>query len=269
MFVKTFAFYYNTVVILSRKMRRNFRRKRKRKMGDIHTMTEMLTITEVAETYGRKPDTLWRKAKRTWPDRKWSIYSAVTEMEGRILLGDEKPAPSKPRKSKATPKSVLPPEHTGSVENHEINQQGPKAEQSPRYRRALLVALLIAPTVASVRNMFNVTAHLSESLIDAGLLTAVLSLSALGFIAAGVRRGWSLPLAILLIAFESFCNLVSIYGGLLSVGTKQYGVPTRFLGLVTDVFNSGTHGTALFLACVTAFFIAAVQYAAVFELNKK
>lgn len=57
-------------------------------MGQIHGMEKLLTITEVAETYKRKPDTLWRKAKRTWPERKWSLFSAVTEEEGRILLGD-------------------------------------------------------------------------------------------------------------------------------------------------------------------------------------
>lgn len=55
-------------------------------------MEKILTLTDVAETYGRKPDTLWRKAKRIWPEREWRLSSAVTEEEGRILLGDE-PAP--------------------------------------------------------------------------------------------------------------------------------------------------------------------------------
>lgn len=60
-----------------------------------------MTITELAETYGKKPDTLWRKAKALLPPPsggKWSIYSVVTEDEARIILGDY-PAPS-PAKSK-------------------------------------------------------------------------------------------------------------------------------------------------------------------------
>lgn len=92
-------------------------------MGQIHGMEKLLTITEVAETYGRKPDTLWRKAKRTWPERKWSLFSAVTEEEGRILLGDwPAPVPAKPRK----PKSIIrtPAQHT-------VNQPAPAIEAIP------------------------------------------------------------------------------------------------------------------------------------------
>jgi hypothetical protein len=48
----------------------------------------------------------------------------------------------------------------------------------------------------------------------------------------------------------------------------ENGNCTRFLGQFTDTFNSGTHESAFFLSAFTAFFIAAVQYAAVFELNK-
>lgn len=52
-----------------------------------------MTIAALAEKYGRKADTLWRKAKRAFPGRAWSLYSVITEDEERILLGNY-PAPS-------------------------------------------------------------------------------------------------------------------------------------------------------------------------------
>lgn len=55
------------------------------KMG---ALMKPITIAELAEVYGRKPDTLYRKASRKWKDRKWSIFSEVTDDEGRFLLGD-------------------------------------------------------------------------------------------------------------------------------------------------------------------------------------
>lgn len=63
---------------------------RTEKIGEIHVMKQM-SITELAEVYGRKPDTLQRKAKDLLPPPpggKWSIHSVVTEEEARILLGD-------------------------------------------------------------------------------------------------------------------------------------------------------------------------------------
>ncbi len=86
-------------------------------MGEIHGMKQM-TITELAETYGRKPDTIQRKAKALLPapsGGKWSIYSVVTEEEARIILGDipaPVPAvsakPTKQREPKTIPNQPAP-----------------------------------------------------------------------------------------------------------------------------------------------------------------
>ena len=236
-------------------------------------MTEKITITEVAQTYGRKADTLWRKAKRTWPERAWSKHSVVTEEEGRILLGDW-PAPKSVERKKRPAKPAEQKTIIRTPAQHTVNQPAPAPEATPTPGRAkfgwrgwLLVALMIAPTAASVENMYSVTFSLSASAHSAVFLTAVLSVSALGFVIAGVRNWYTVGLAALLIAYESFCNLTRIYGGLM--GNGHTGNPTRFLGTVTDIFGTGTHGTAIFLGAFTAFFIATVQYAAVFELNKK
>lgn len=237
-------------------------------MGQIHGMEKLLTITEVAETYGRKPDTLWRKAKKVLPPPpggKWSLHSAVTEEEGRILLGDwPAPVPAKPRKQKTIIRT--PAQHTVHQPAPAINEAIPPApgRAKPTW---ILYVLLIGPIVASWHNMYLITHDLSGTVYDAVALTAVLSFSAIGFVWYGVRRWYIMALAGFLIAYESFCNLTRIYGGLMGSGTST-GNPTRFVGLVTDIFGTGTHGTAIFLGAFTAFFIAAVQYAAVFELNK-
>lgn len=110
------------------------------------------------------------------------------------------------------------------------------------------------------------TWHLSEHDTDAALLTAVLCLSAPGFIVAGVGRWQVLGFALVIMAFEAFCNLAVIYGGLMGVGTT--GNPTRFLGLVCDIFGGGSHSTALALGGIAAGILAAVQFTAIYQLKK-
>ena len=238
----------------------------RKKWSRTEEMERNITIAEISEQYGRKPDTIWRKAKKAWPGRKWSVRSEVTEAEWRMLLGVE-PAPE----STNRPAKKTKPSRAKAEQNATDNQPAPGEESLPArpkigWRECIIVGLLIAPTAASVRNMYTVTYHLSEHATDAVLLTTVLSVSALGFVAAGIRSWWAVSLAVVLILFESFCNLTRIYGGLM--GTGATGNPTRFLGLVCDIFGSGSHWTAVVLGGITALFIAAVQYAAIFELNK-
>lgn len=151
-----------------------------------------------------------------------------------------------------------------------VHQPAPAVENTPTPGRAkptwILYVLLIGPIVASWHNMYLITHDLSGTPYDALALTAVLSASAIGFVWYGSRSWYIMAISALLITYESFCNLTRIYGGLM--GNGHTGNPTRFLGTVTDIFGTGTHGTAIFLGAFTAFFIAAVQYAAVFELNK-
>lgn len=239
---------------------------------------ENMTIAEVAETYQAKADTLYRKAGRIWSGRKWSIHSVVTEEEARILLGDlDLPAP-RPIKEYASAanrgeKMAVPDQHLkpgAEVSGGKVPAPKPKgAPASPRKWAAsdlVLVGLLASAVLASVRNLYHVTWNLSEQHADAALLTAVLCLSAPGFIIAGVGRQPVLVLALAIMAFEAFCNLAVIYGGLMGVGKS--GNPTRFLGLVCDIFGSGSHWTALALGGVSAGILAAVQFTAIFQLKK-
>lgn len=85
-------------------------------MGMTHG-NKIQTIAELASTSGRKSDTLWRKAKRTWPEREWSIRSVLTEEEaaeligaGKVVVLPEQPEPGKEvrRQSPVAKKENLP-----------------------------------------------------------------------------------------------------------------------------------------------------------------
>ena len=70
-------------------------------------MGNIITLAELAETYGRKYDTIWRKAKRTFPGEAWTANSAVTEDVARILIGDV-PAPRPAVSAKRAPRTWTP-----------------------------------------------------------------------------------------------------------------------------------------------------------------
>lgn len=218
-----------------------------------------LTVKQWCETSGVEPDAV----RMAFPKIGLSNFAKVRELSSaEISLLESYPFRSRKNKVREKPRTEQP----DSVV-HRARSGAKKVASKWDSRRLLLLALLIAPTAASVGNMYHITAALTGNHADAVLLTVVLATSAIGFVVAGIRSWWSIALAVLLILFESFCNLTRIYGGLMGVGTTWN--PTRFLGLVTDIFNSGSHGTAVALGAFTAFFIAAVQYAAVFELNRK
>jgi len=140
------------------------------------------------------------------------------------------------------------------------------AATARNYRSVALVALLIAPTLASVQNAYHVSHQIMGDFFGAACMTVVLSLTALGLVFSGARSWVTLSLAVLLIGFESFCNLTRIYSGLMIGG--KFGT-SEFLGRVCDIFNSGSHYTAVCLGGLTALLLAAVQYVTIFELNKK
>ena len=134
------------------------------------------------------------------------------------------------------------------------------------FRAAILIALMAIPAVASVQNMHTVTLDICGHEFAALLLTGLFSASPFLFVLAGMKNRLTVALVALLIAYEAFANFTRIYGGLTGFGKNGY--PTRFLGLVTDIFNSGTHQTALFLAGIMSLLAASVFYAAYNELRK-
>lgn len=250
-------------------------------MGEIHIM-EKITLAELAESFGGKYDTLYKKARRKFPAETFHRDYILSAEQIRQLSASGGKRGRKPGGNKLAEKQIrtefirVQPENNLNVSGNSgysgYSEKEPEPEQQvakpANWQRYILIGLLIAPTVASVENMYHVTRSLAGTAHSAILLTVVLSISALGFVVASRRSVLVMALALLLIGFESFCNLTRVYGGLLNVGTPNYGLPVQFLGLVMDIFGTGTHQTAVFLAAFTAFFIAAVQYAAVYELKK-
>lgn len=133
------------------------------------------------------------------------------------------------------------------------------------YRQGGLIALTVAPFLASLDNMFHVTQELTNP-FSAVCLTILVCVSAVGFTVANSRHKVAIAVTVFTVAFEAFCNLTRIYGGLM---TGANGNPTKFVGLVTDIVGTGTHVTAVFLGAVTALMISGVQYAAIFEMSLK
>jgi len=145
----------------------------------------------------------------------------------------------------------------------EGQKAGATAQKGSTFRFLLLFALAVVPTGASVGNMYAVAYQVGDGKLSACLFTILLSVTALGFTIAGVRSRFTVYLAVFLVGYEAFCNLARTYTRLMPMG-----VPAEFTGQVSEVFGSGSHGTALVLALITALIIACVQYAAIWEMQK-
>ncbi|MCB0541888.1 MAG: hypothetical protein KDC70_00135 [Saprospiraceae bacterium] len=217
-------------------------------------MTDKRTLTEWADLSGKSADSVMRQARRKFGQgmSKTSVMSA----EQWALLYGGKPSEKRPRKP-------------ASVTNHPTPAAPKKASPGKTFgwRGAILYLLMAIPALASLQNMHTVTLDITGHEFSALLLTGLFSASPFLFVLAGMKNRITVLLVGLLIAYECFCNFTRIYGGLTGFGRS--GFPTRFLGLVTDVFNTGTHGTALALSGIMAGLAAAVFYIAYNELSKK
>lgn len=149
-----------------------------------------------------------------------------------------------------------------------------------------LAIILLATMLVSWQNMYAVTGELFQESEAASLtLTGILCFSPFIFSTFGMAEGHIKVLVIALGAFEGFCNVTRIFGGLTGFshihkilytakdGTSHTvatitGCPTRFLGLVCDLFNSGTVYTAKALAVLLSGLIFWLFYTALFGLKK-
>lgn len=237
-------------------------------------MGKILTVGQLTEQLQISPDRMRKRIVRA-SEKRPDLFTEKSASSNRVL-SEEQAAILSGKQSKKTPDNVRKPKQENqNTLTHQPSEQAAEVAPPARQKTAVpkkngrawvLYFLLAAPTVASIHNMFAVTNDLSGNVFDAVALTVVLSVSALGFVWYGIREWHTIALALLLIAYEAFCNLARIYGGLMGIGTT--GNPTRFMGLVTDIFGSGTHQTAIILGGITALFLAAVQYAAIISINK-
>ena len=240
-------------------------------MGEIRNA---MTIAELCENLGAKSDAMraqWNRAGLT----DFAKRREATPEEIRVIMAHyaaishRRPKREGAEKIVVVPRPKAPvaaPDTTSQEKAPGDQQDGSKAQKGGwKWQAWVFLALLAVPTVASMGNMYAVNFQITGSLVKSGLLTAMLSFTALGFVAAGVRSWYSILLAVLLIVYETFCNTTAIYDGLMG-GVK--GNPTRFLGVVTDIFNCGSYGAALTIGVVIGILIAAVQLASLYELKK-
>lgn len=151
------------------------------------------------------------------------------------------------------PKPMLPPDPVPDVAKP-VHITAPKQVKSRRLMWLYLPAF--AAAIASIDNMHLIFWHITgESWLFAKVFTVVFSGSAFCFIASGITSTPIQVITWILVIWEAFCNMTGIYYGLLG----RTGTPTRFLGMVTDIFESGTHGTAIVLGAITAATLAGVQ----------
>lgn len=134
-------------------------------------------------------------------------------------------------------------------------------------QKAVLVVCMAVPEIASLQNMRAVTSDISGHVSMSVLLTLLFSAFPFALTLAGATTKAGRILVGIMIVYEGFCNFIRIYGGLTGFGKDGY--PTRFLGIVTEVLNTGTYGTATVLAAIMAILCGAVFYISYNELLKK
>ncbi|GAB4486591.1 MAG: hypothetical protein OHK0019_00520 [Saprospiraceae bacterium] len=224
------------------------------------------TIKEWATLSGKKPDSVRVHATRTL-GKAYGQKSVLSAEQWAMLYGTDKQKPAqKPEKIKRVLIKPVEVKESSPV----IETQGGKPHTEPQTRKgwqtALLALLMLAPAAASVQNMYHVTHDIGGDWFAAVCLTAVFSAAPFLFVLSGVKSRATGALVFFMVLYEAFCNVSRIYGGLTGFG--KGGFPTRFLGLVTDIFNAGTHGTALVLSVIMSILAAGTFYAAYFEINK-
>lgn len=149
----------------------------------------------------------------------------------------------------------------------ELPETTTKAPPFSVSKRAILVIIMAAPALASVQNMGIVMNDIMHDRFAAVLLTITFAIAPFAFVLSGISGGVFTVLTGVLIGIEAFANTVRLYGGLTGFGAT--GNPTRFLGIVCELFNSGTYQTAVFMAVSLSIVAASVMYAAYFKLKGK
>lgn len=237
-------------------------------MGDIQMELSRKTLAEFATEVGRNYDTVFRAAKRVIPGTVSAGMLLTPEMENEIssAMRSGKSVKKKTGTVRRPAGNTMAAQGTTARPNEVAPPVAEKNPGNPKrdYRKIGLIALTVAPFLASVDNMFHVTRELTNP-FSAVCLTVLVCVSAVGFTVANSRHKVAIAVTVATVAFEAFCNLTRIYGGLM---TGASGNPTKFVGLVTDILGTGTHETAIFVGAVTALLISGVQYAAIFEMNK-
>lgn len=222
-----------------------------------HNYSGERTLREWADIAGRKSDSVMKTVRRKLGNGHTLDTPMSADQFSALFTAKSAPAVFQRREPKTTTAPKAPSATTVPAPR----------QKDANYRRTILYILMAMPAAASIQNMYSVSADIAGHQSTALLLTGLFSTSPFLFVIAGMRSRWTKALTAAMIAYECGANTVRIYGGLTGFGHGDF--PTRFLGLVTDLFDTGTYSTAKVLAVLMAGLAAATFYTAYNELNKK
>jgi hypothetical protein len=243
------------------------------------SMDSPLTQSQYAESIGVKWGTAKMLMKRA--DMSAAKHDPLTPETQKAISGGFKKGANKTgntaTKQPATKKPVViapitvtsEPATTVTMktewETETLEQEHEQETETNKTHGRILLLLVVVPTVASGNNVFRICMAIMGEPVGGITLAAVICGAAISLTYIGVKTRFATGLIIAVLLFETLANVTVIYDGLMG-GLKN---PTRFLGVVTDIFGTGTHGTAIFLGVFAAALLVGLQFAALFEIQKR
>ena len=233
---------------------------------------EPITIAHLcANVLKRKPNAVrmaWKRAHLTNFDQR----RTVTPEELRTIMEyySGKPVPEMPAKPSPDEIPAKPIVVARQPVRQTRTEGGIALFLKRAFRPALLILAILLPTAASLKNMYLTTVQISED-HTAVFYTGLIATTPLILTITGISRWWAALVTVVLIAAEVFCNMTRIYYGLMygsNISPHTTPSPVRFLGTVTEIFNTGSAGTAIAIGFFAGLMIAAVQFTALFSLKK-
>jgi len=236
---------------------------RKRWSRNIGTSFDRSRVPTQAEMSALYPETKGRT--KAPPKENKPVVLAESKMEPETPQPDILPQPQpEPQPETEKPKDITP--DVKAEIKPETETQSETTRKRTTGQTGILYVCMLVPAIASVQNMWAVTSDISGHISMSVLLTSLFSAFPFAMTLAGVSTKAGRALVGVMIVYEAFCNFMRIYGGLTGFGKDGY--PTRFLGIVTEVFNTGTYPTAIVLAFIMAALCAGVFYVSFNELKK-
>ena len=233
---------------------------------------EQITIAHLcANVLKRKPNAVrmaWKRAHLTNFDQRRTVTPEELRTIMEYYSGRPVPEmPSKPIQDEIPAKPIVVVRQSAK----QLKPEGGIALPLKRaFRPALLILAILLPTAASLKNMYLTTVQISEDHYTAVFYTGLIAATPLILAITGISRWWAAVVTVVLIAAEVFCNMTRIYYGLMygsNVSPHTTPSPVRFLGTVTEIFNTGSAGTAIAIGLFAGVMIAAVQFTALFSLK--
>lgn len=214
---------------------------------------------------GYIPATQYGKNNEVPPEVLEYLQSGAKKSDTNRIYGSDgasaaKRKPRNPRTRTEQEQTRTPAQPFGNSEQLSNMNEGTNKAQ-----KAVAFALLCASVLIPVTNVYRVCAELTGP-FDAVLFTVTLTAVAPLFVWLRLNTWWANLLTAALIGFEVFSNTSRVFSGLMYSGVTRN--PTRFLGQVCDLLQSGTYWTAVVLAASFAVMVAGVQYSLIKHLKK-